>query len=416
MFVATPASPPSHAPIPASGDLSQLKARLFKARSELVEQQPFLGSLVLMLPVTIIEDPQVSTAAVDGSGRCYFGRAFLEQLKVEELRAILLHETLHLALDVFARRGTRKRLRWNVAHDFVINQLIEDSDPGHVLMIWPKTFPPLLDPAYKGKSAEEIYDELPADLSKLGLSPADILYDLWEDLTPQEREELRRVWREKLVSAAEQALASGYGIDSLPGWAQKLLGPILNPKIPWQTELAHRVHGKLGGRRRTFARPGRRSHALGVSMPGPVRDRGAVGVFVDVSGSVGEAELGAFMGELSGILRDAELLVRLITWDVTVQEDLWLENADGLHQALADRELCLQGGGGTDPRCVIDYLDEVGTGDHPRPSFAILLTDGEVPWPDADQWPMDLLVVSTGPCPPDSLGYESIQLGLGADV
>lgn len=381
-----------------------------------MDHQPFLGSLVLMLPVTVTEDPAVSTAAVDGLGRCYFGKAFLEGLKVPELRAILLHETLHLALDVFARRGDRKSLRWNVAHDLVVNQLIEDSDPDHTLFSWSKDFPPLLNPEYKGMGAEEIYDLLPVDLSKLGLGPADVLFDQWEGLTPLQREDLRRAWRENLVSAGEQAMGSGRGIGSLPGWAQKLLGPILNPKIPWQTELAHRVHGKLKGRCRTFSKPGRRSHALGVCMPGPMRDRGAVGVFVDVSGSVSGDELGAFMGELSGILRYADLFVRLITWDAGVQDDVWLDDADSLLQTLSERQMHLQGGGGTDPCCVIEHLDGPGREDHPMPSFAILLTDGEVPWPDADLWPFDVLVVSTRACPPESFGYESLHLDLGASA
>lgn len=391
-----------------------LKARLLNAKGTLVEASPFLGSLVLMLPVTITEDPRVRTAAVDGHGRCYFGKTFLEALKVPELRSVLLHETLHLALDVHARRGTRKHLRWNVAHDFAINLLIEESNFPSEFLAWPEDFRPLLDPELHGLSAEEIYEGLPTDLSTLGLCPEDVLFDLWENLSPEEREELRRSWREKLVSAAERCM-EGKGIGDLPGWAQKLLGPILNPQVPWEVQLAHRVHGHLRGRRRTFSRPGRRSQALSVCLPGPVRDRGAVGVFVDVSGSVSAQELGNFMGELTGILRDADLPVRLITWDAGVQEDLWLDNPEDVHEALASRTLALTGGGGTDPRCVIDHLDQdAGASDNPQPAFGILLTDGEVPWPSADDWPIEVLVVSTGDEPPPELGYESIHISPGA--
>ena len=71
--------------------------------------------------------------------------------------------------------------------------------------------------------------------------------------------------------------------------------------------------------------------------------------------------------------------------------------------------------GGTDLAAAISQA-ESSLLDNTNHKILILLTDGEVPWPDADQWPMDLLVVSTGPCPPGSLGYESIQLGLGADA
>ena len=215
------------------------------------------------------------------------------------------------------------------------------------------------------------------------------------------------------MEAAEQALQGEKGVGSLPGWAQKLLGPLLNPQIPWQVKLAQKIHGHLHGRRRTFSRPGRRSHAVGAVLPGPIKDRGPVGVFVDVSGSVGPAELGAFMGELVGILQNAELPVRLITWDSCVQEDLYLEHPEDVGDAIRQRSLELKGGGGTDPRCVIDHLQSPEALDLPALSFGVLLTDGYVPWPHAADWPIDLLTVCCGPLPDPKLGYDAIHLELG---
>ena len=58
-------------------------------------------------------------------------------------------------------------------------------------------------------------------------------------------------------------------------------------------------------------------------------------------------------------------------------------------------------------------VSEIGD-DLPLPSFGVLLTDGEVPWPDADDWPLEVLVVSTGAPPPESLGYESLHITFGA--
>ena len=489
---------PENAPEPRSCgcDLAPLKARLFRARAALVEANPFLGSLTIKLPILITEDPRVDTACVDGRGVCSFGRAFLEQLEPAALRAVLLHETLHLALDAFPRCGARRPLRWNVAHDFAINLLIEASSLGEGFLSLPEAFRPLLDARFKGLSAEDIYDQLPADLGDLGLGDRDCLrdavegmsriekaalgraivhgfapealdpgewasarsalgripermtgslpptlpeavaaaldrlralfplvpggsgygdlwFDVWVTLAEAEREALRETWRERLVDAAEQALQGGGGIGSLPGWARKLLGPLLNPQIPWQARLAQKVHGHLRGRRRTFSRPGRRSHAVGAVLPGPIRDRGAVGVFVDVSGSVGPEQLGAFMGELVGILRNADLPVRLITWDAAVQEDLLLEHPEDVLDALRQRDLELRGGGGTDPRCVIGHLHSAEGGDQPPLSFGVLLTDGYVPWPEATDWPLELLVVCSNVLPEPGLGYDALKIDLG---
>ena len=489
--------PSTDQPRSCAGDMAVLKARLFRARATLVEQSPFLGSLVLKVPILITEDPRVASACVDGRGICYFGRTFLEALELPALRAVLLHEALHLALEAFPRCGSRRPLRWNMAHDFAINLLIEESSFGQDFLSIPEAFRPLLDRRFKGIAAEEIYDRLPRDLGELGLGDldcvrdaiegmgsdekaalgkavlndfrqdalkpgewglargaalriierirgvlpetapgaeaagleplrrlfpvglggggafGDLWFDAWTALTGAERDALRDSWREKLLEAAEQALQGEKGIGSLPGWAQKLLGPLLNPQIPWQVKLAQKVHGHLRGRRRTFSRPGRRSHAVGAVLPGPIRDRGPVGVFVDVSGSVGPAELGAFMGELVGILQNADLPVRLITWDAAVQEDLLLEHPEDMRTALQQGGLSLVGGGGTDPRCVIEHMEHSESGDLPPLSFGVLLTDGYLPWPRAADWPFELLVVCSGALPGPELGYDALLIESG---
>jgi predicted metal-dependent peptidase len=134
---------------------------------------------------------------------------------------------------------------------------------------------------------------------------------------------------------------------------------------------------------------------------------------VDVSGSVSPDQLGAFMGELVGILQNAEVPVRLITWDACVQEDLFLEYPEDVLDAIQQRSLELKGGGGTDPRCVIEHLQSSEGLDLPPVSFGVLLTDGYVPWPDAEDWPIDLLTVCSEQLPDPKYGYDAIRLELG---
>ncbi len=140
-----------------------------------------------------------------------------------------------------------------------------------------------------------------------------------------------------------------------------------------------------------------------------------MGVFVDVSGSIGPEELGAFMAELVGILQNAEVPARLITWDMSVQEDVYLERPEDVAVEIHQGSLELKGGGGTDPRCVIEHLESPESQDMPSLGFGILLTDGHVPWPDARNWPIDLLAVCCGPLPDPRYGYDAIQIELGVD-
>jgi predicted metal-dependent peptidase len=390
-------------------DLSRLKAKLFKARLSLVEQQPFLGSLTLHLPVFVEPRPGLDTACVTSHGECYFDPAFLEQLDLPAVRAVLLHETLHLALDVFPRQEHRHPVLWNVAHDHAVNLLIEASEFPEDFLRWPKDFPPLLEPAFTGLNAERIYEKLVVSLVEAPPGwTGDVIVLPGQGRGSQASEALRDKWKDALIQAAEEALRTTSWGD-LPAWVQRLVGPLLNPQVPWQERLAQKLHGRLAGRARTFAHPGRRSRAVGVTLPGPRRNLGVVGVFVDVSGSVGARELPAFLGELQGILGQVEAQVRLITRDAEVHEDLLLEPGDDLRALLAQGSIRITGGGGTDPRCVIRHLAE-GQDDLPMPSYGVLLTDGGLDWPQVEAWPLDLLVVTTELMPPPT--YDALALNL----
>lgn len=394
---------------PAYQDLASLRAILLMARDSLVQESPFLGSLVLRLPVSITEAPDLRTACVDGRGWCHFSRPFLERLSLPEVRCVLLHEVLHLALDAFARGEGRHPRRWNMAHDYAVNALIEESHFPLYFLEWPKGFSPLLDRALFHLPAEEIYERLPVARVECADTPGDVLMDHWRSLDPKTRAETRRKWRDRIVEAAEEAMREG-GWGDLPSWARKLVGPLLAPQVPWQVRLAQKVHGRIAGRQRTYSRPSRRSQALGHILPGVTRDRGVVGVFIDVSGSIQAADLRAFLGELVGILRDGDLPVRMILWDTEVTADRLLQGPDDLRQALERIPHEIQGGGGTNPFCILEHLSDMDADALPIPTFGILLTDGDLAWPPPSVWPFDLLVVSTSQEPPPHLHYDWVRI------
>ncbi len=392
-------------------DLPRLKAKLFRARLSLVEEQPFLGSLTLHLPVFVEPREGLDTACVTSHGECYFDPSFLENLDLPAVRAVLLHETLHLALDAFPRQEHRHPGLWNMAHDHAVNLLIEASGFHEEFLAWPKDFQPLLDQAYKGLNAEQIYEKLLASIEPAPPGwTGDVIVLPGSGQGSPNGDAVRDKWKDALVQAAEEALRN-HGWGDLPAWAQKLVGPILNPQVPWQERLAWKLHGRIAGRARTFARPGRRSQAVGAILPGPRRNLGVVGVFVDVSGSVSSREMSAFLAELQGILGQVEVQVRFISWDADIHEDLLLEPGDDLMEMLARRTIRITGGGGTDPRCVIRHLSE-GDADLPVPSYGVLLTDGCLDWPKAEAWPLDLLVVTTAQMPPAT--YDALALDLSA--
>lgn len=128
---------------------SSLERRLARARTQLLLNQPFFGTLCLRLKLA---PGPVPTMATDGR-RIVYDSSFVNSLKPAELEAVLAHEVLHCALGHHCRRGQRDPQLWNQAADLAINPILIGN--GFTLPSGA-----LVDPAFYNLSAEEIYARL----------------------------------------------------------------------------------------------------------------------------------------------------------------------------------------------------------------------------------------------------------------
>ena len=124
--------------------------RIAKARAELILARTFYG--VLVSQVTPVASDQFPTMATNGKQH-FYSPAFIATLSPEELLAVIAHEIEHDARRHHTRRGGRDPVKWNEAADYVINPDLVDE--GFKL---PKGV--LLDPRFKGMSAEDVYRTL----------------------------------------------------------------------------------------------------------------------------------------------------------------------------------------------------------------------------------------------------------------
>ena len=123
---------------------------LCRARTQLLLNQPFFGTLCLRLKLLAM--PGLPTMATDGR-RLVYNPAFVAQLTPAELEGVIAHEVMHVALAHHCRRGDRELQLWNEAADYAVNPILLDNGitlPGDLLM----------DPAFRNLSAEEIYARL----------------------------------------------------------------------------------------------------------------------------------------------------------------------------------------------------------------------------------------------------------------
>jgi predicted metal-dependent peptidase len=130
--------------------------RVRKARAELILSQVFYSVLVSNV------DPKPSraipTMATDGRNH-FYNPDFIAKLNQTQLLAVQAHESEHDARRHHSRRNGRDPAKWNEACDYAIN--IDLVDAGFQLPDWV-----LLDPKYRGMSAEDIYRTRELDQQK----------------------------------------------------------------------------------------------------------------------------------------------------------------------------------------------------------------------------------------------------------
>jgi predicted metal-dependent peptidase len=163
---------------------------------------------------------------------------------------------------------------------------------------------------------------------------------------------------------------------TLPGGWQRWAEEVLEPAVDWRQALSGAVREAAawagGAIDYTYRRPSRRTPALrGVVLPSLRRPLPRVAVVVDTSGSMGDAELAAALGEVTGVLREVGVRgnrVTVLACDADVH---------AVSRVTATEQISLGGGGGTDMRVGID----AALGARDRPSIVVVLTDGFTPWP-----------------------------------
>jgi predicted metal-dependent peptidase len=134
----------------SGGGWQMIEQKLSRARTQLLLNQPFFGTLSVRLK--LVRMPSFPTMATDGR-RLVYNPAFVEKLTPAELEGVLAHEVMHVALAHHCRRGERDATLWNQAADYAINPILISNGI---------TLPAdaLIDPAFADLGAEEIYARL----------------------------------------------------------------------------------------------------------------------------------------------------------------------------------------------------------------------------------------------------------------
>jgi predicted metal-dependent peptidase len=386
--------------------------KLTRARTRLVLDQPFFGTLSLRLKLQPGSSP---TMATDGS-RIFYNPSFVDHLKPAELEGTLAHEVLHCALGHHCRRGSRDPRLWNEAADLAINPILIKN--GFTL---PQGA--LIDPSFNDMSVEEIYarllrkrgqgntaptqwggqatgggttsngsqvapgsgiqdssfpgasqpranktpeiTEATPNLTSMHPSGFGEVWDATDDHGhPTSTAEKRRQEHEWSI-AAEQAIRSAKACGREPGGVERPLSESRQSQQDWRAILRDFIAAVAPSDYR-WTPPNRRYVASGLYLPSVERrGLGDIVIAVDTSGSIGKRELEQFAAEISAISEEAQPETILVVYcDEAVQSVQEFRASDPV-------KLEPKGGGGTDFRPAFNWVAEKDI----APACLIYLTD-----------------------------------------
>lgn len=362
--------------------MSKLPARdkLVKSRVAMLLKYPFWGPLAARLKLEEVE--WCKTIATDGR-KFYYNADFIGKLSDGEMIFGFAHELGHIIFDHMTRRGDKDPQVWNMAGDYIINNMLIRESVGTQIT----TVPILADRKYEGMTADEVYDELMKNAVKIQL-PFDEHLDMegegddgdsedgngsgkdgkgkpkFKKLSEEERKALKDEWREAVIQAAKNA-----GAGNTPAAIQRLVKDITAPVMDLKDLLRIQFSGSVKSDY-TFMRPNRKAWHTGAVLPGqlPGEELDIV-VALDASGSIDSGMLMDFLGMVQGSLDQfTSYKVRVVTFDTDIYNEDTFTGDDGRNMS----EYEVTGGGGTDFTCIWQWMKDNDV----QPHQLVVFTDG----------------------------------------
>lgn len=354
--------------------LDSVKVRLFQKK-----WNGFLGPLVAS--ISFKWDRSIPTAATNGVFMVW-NPEFFKSLDRDSKVTVLAHEAWHIAFQHMARREKRHPYIWNVAADYVINNMLKKG--GYYM----DGFPYLLDNQFDGWTTDQVYDWLidnkvevvnpqDGDFFEAGDGPESMQGGMTPDAIA------KKAFGNVHNASTASKMSKNHG--DMPGEVKQMIDDFLKPKLPWQ-EIFINFFEALSEVEFSYSRPNRRYNDP--MLPGRVGRSGLelIHYYLDVSGSISDAEIKRFNSEVKYIkdTYNPEKLV-LITFDTKLQDFYEFEADDEFEK------IVVTGRGGT-------HLGEVWA--HAKehmPNAMVVFTDLYVNIPEEEPGPPVIWVVSGNP-------------------
>lgn len=363
---------------------------LEEAIIRLLQTEPYYG--YMLMAVTYLETKRIPTAGMNAKGQMLFNPSFMAEGSVTDRVGTIKHELMHLLYRHPVEGALySNKLRWNIACDVCINQMIpEIPKTGPRAGLFPETWTNpdgSPNPLPQDLTAEEYYDLLPKEEGTIRAMAVAALGKAGSGMGPPEH-----FWELPPEVAERAAEILGHALDryaartrgKLPRGLQEALDGLRSlHQVDWKATLRRLAKSFLRGEWRfRWKRPDRR---LG-QVPARQRERKLrIGIAIDTSGSTMGVR-GIFAGELDTIKKETGFPMVVCECDAAVGRTYEVPAGKKW-----DPPKHMTGGGGTAFQPAIDWFEEHNR-KHPNERVAVLiyLTDG---WGESPQKPPSFPVI-----------------------
>src|SRR6266581_1399353 len=365
--------------------------RIAKARTQLLLNPRFIFWATCTLHLKLVPYPGMSqieagSIGTDGSN-LYYDPGFIAgpAWTDDELCGVIAHEVSHAVKGDNWRRGSRDPQNWNLAADARINPELTKNGLSLPVPKDPYLKQLLHNPANFGRSAEEIYNELPppqaggkgqgqgqgggtgmeGDVQEPGSGKGGSPDPSAAPLTGQQRQELAEALNRKWELIARQAAQIAKAQGHLPAGSEHLIEPI-RPHLDPYAMLRHFV-SMCRKDDYSWSRGSRRAAWRGLYLPSLSSEGvGELVVAIDTSGSTAGV-VPLFLGFLNSVLIEVKPeKVWFIECDAAVHNVTEFQAGEELPSAVA-----VHGFGGTCMVPIWTWLEEHDV----QPVCAVVLSD-----------------------------------------
>ena len=350
------------------------------------------------------------TAYTDGINKVYCKEHIAEYKTESELRSLVLHENLHVALKQIPRHRDllHDNTILNYAMDFVVNDVIKNTvgTVGHnkepLVTLDDGSW--IYHPMFHNWSVRRVYEYLKKRKEELdkadqdgnqpqpcpqqnnsstngeGKNETDIDEALRnmdkgkDDHVFTEVKEMTTEELKELEDKVDRALRQGGMLAGRMGASiPRVIGELLETKVDWREVFREFVQSAMRGKDEYTWRKMNKSYlANNMYLPSMHSETmGELVVAIDTSGSIDNEQISEFASELASICETCSPdKVRVLWWDTKVHgEQVFEGNYDDIAKMLKPK-----GGGGTYVGCVSDYIIKSSI----NAEALVIFTDGYV--------------------------------------